>query len=144
MPSGNFFWCNIKLIVIKSLLIKNNVTWFTIYIVSCKYDYCVCELWWIINYYNDIIILLWRLSSTKWNVSICEIHVNMRWLIVTLWDFKLWTWYLVVNKCVFNTYVTIIMLWAVNYTITRLVLILRKCLCVVLRESVGFLFRNQC
>jgi len=31
-----------------------------------------------INYYNKIIILLWRLSSAKLNVSIGEIHVNMR------------------------------------------------------------------
>ena len=70
--------------------------------LSCKYNYCVMCIW-VMRYYNDIIILLWRLSSTKWNVSICEIHVNMRWLIVTLWDVKLWSWYLVVNKYVYLT-----------------------------------------
>jgi len=38
-----------------------------------------------IIYYFEIIILLWRLSiSAKLNVLNCEIHVNMRWLIVTL------------------------------------------------------------
>jgi len=57
MPSGNFFWCNIKLIVIKTLLIKNNVAWFTVYIyvVSCKYDYCVmCMSYEMLNCENDI------------------------------------------------------------------------------------------
>ena len=55
MPSGNFFWCNIKLIVIKTLLIKNNVAWFTIYIyvlchanmiiVGCAYELWDVKLW---------------------------------------------------------------------------------------------------
>ena len=41
--------------------------------------------------------------------------------------------------CVFNTYVTIIMLWAMNYTIAKPVLILRKCLCAVLKRKCRFL-----
>jgi len=27
MPSSNFFWCILKLIVVETLLIKNNVVW---------------------------------------------------------------------------------------------------------------------
>ena len=53
----------------------------------------------------EIITLLLKLSiSAKLNVLIYEIHVNMwRW-IVTLWDVKLWTWDLIVNKYVVNTW----------------------------------------
>ena len=43
----------------------------------------------------------------KWQVEqvlICGIHVNMWWWIVTLWDVKLWTWDMVMNKCVVNTW----------------------------------------
>jgi len=43
-----------------------------------------------IIYYFEIIIFLWRLGiSAKLNVLNCQIHVNMRWLIVTLRDVKL-------------------------------------------------------
>ena len=43
-----------------------------VYMVNCR-----------IIYYLEIIILLWRLSiSVKLNVLNCEIHVNIRWLIV--------------------------------------------------------------
>ena len=67
MPSSNFFWCNLKLIVVEILLIKNNVVWLT---VLCHANiiitvWCVYKLWGVINYYNEIIILLWKLSSAK-------------------------------------------------------------------------------
>jgi len=47
MPSRNFFWCNIKIIVIKTLLIKNNVAQFTIYIYIYIYIYMffVMQIW---------------------------------------------------------------------------------------------------
>jgi len=88
MPSSNLFWCNLKLIVVETFLMKNNVVWFTIYMyVLCQANiiivWCVYELWGVINYYNEIIILLWILSGEKLNVPIEEIHANMRWLIVT-------------------------------------------------------------
>jgi len=52
--------------------------------------------------YNIVIDIEYKCKVE--HVLICDIHVNMRWWIVTLWDMKLWTWDLVVNKCVINTW----------------------------------------
>ena len=85
---------------------------------------------WAVPTYNIIVEIEYKYKVE--HVLICEIHVNLWWWIVTLWDVKLWTWYLVVNKCVcvcvcvcLTLDVTIIVLWIVNYTITRPVFILR-------------------
>ena len=37
-------------------------------------------------------------------VYICEIHVNMWWWIMMLGGVKLWTWDMVVNKCMVSTW----------------------------------------
>jgi len=55
-----------------------------------------------VSNYNIVVEIEYKYKVE--HVLICEIHVNMRWWIVTLWDVKLWTWDLVVNKCVFNTW----------------------------------------
>jgi len=50
MSSGNFFWSNIKLIVIETLLIKNNVAWFTIYIyVLCHANMIILWCVWVMR-----------------------------------------------------------------------------------------------
>jgi len=60
MPSGNFFWCNIKLIIIKTLLLKNNVAWFTIYIYIYIYVFChanIITVWCVYELWGIIMIL---------------------------------------------------------------------------------------
>ena len=89
-------------------------------------------LWfWLIDF--DIIVLN------------CEIHVNITWLIMTLWDVKLWTWDLVVNECVVNTWCknTCVLSCELYNNLTS-VYLKKSVFAQCCRESVGFLVRNQC
>ena len=52
--------------------------------------------------YNIVIEIEYKYKVE--HVLICEIHVNIWLWIVTLRDDKLWTWDLVVNKYVVNTW----------------------------------------
>ena len=52
--------------------------------------------------YNIIIKIEYKCKVE--HVLIREIHVNMQWWIMTLWDVKLWIWDMIVNKCMVNTW----------------------------------------
>ena len=76
--------------------------------VSCKYYYYVMCIWFMrcndMTFWDYEIVIEIEYKWQVEHVLICEIHVNMWWWIVTLWDVKLWTWNLVVNKCLVNTW----------------------------------------
>ena len=93
-------WISVKLI--------RSSMWLYMLLWSIKWWY------WVVSYglYNYINIRHFNMSfwdyevvieiEYKWQVEhvlICEIHMNMWWWIVKLGDVKLWTWDLVVNKC---------------------------------------------
>ena len=59
----------------------------------------ICTLWIVIE-----IEYKWQAE----HVLIYEIHVNMWWWIVMLGSVKFWTWDMVVNECVVNTWCDII------------------------------------
>ena len=76
--------------------------------VTCKYYYCVMCIWFMrrndLTFWNYEIVIEIEYKWQIEHVLICEIHVNMWWWIVTLEGVKLWTWDMIVNKCVVNTW----------------------------------------
>ena len=65
----------------------------------------ICDELWdnmLLWYYNIVIEIKYK-CKVEYALNY-EIHVNMWWWIMTLWDVKLLTWDLVVNKCVVNTW----------------------------------------
>jgi len=116
--------------------------------VSCKYYYCVMWIWFMKR--NDMTFWDYEIVieiEYKWLVEhmlIYEIHVNMWWWIVTLWDVKLWIWNMVVNKCLVNTWcdVTCVVNCELYNNLTGVYLEKNVYARDVKKESVGFQVRN--
>ena len=73
----------------------------------CKYYYCVMCIWFMrhndMTFWDYEIVIEIEYKCQVKHALICKIHVNMWLWIVTLWDIKLWTWNMVVNKYLVNT-----------------------------------------